>query len=675
MKGDVKVRYIGSKLNLLTEIEKVIEENTQGTEKTFLDLFAGTNVVGKYFKSKYAVYSNDLLYFSYVNAKATIENNSPLAFEGLNSIDIASPLDYLQKEADEYIKTGKVGYYEQSYTPTGDAMYLTVENGKRIDYIRDTIEEWQSLGLLNEYEYYYLVSVLVESIPFVSNITGTYGAFLKHWDKRALSSLELIPLEVTNNRKENVAFNLDSNILVSDIKADIAYIDTPYNNRQYASNYHLLENIAKNEKLDLTGKTKIFKWNHLRSDYAMKKNALSAMKEMIEKLDATHVIVSYNNEGIIPEEELIDLLRRNSFNSEVQVKKIPYRKYKSKRSSESYDLYELLIYFQKKENIEKNIGRKVETLSQELDKWTVEKQTYIKSPLNYIGGKYKLLKQIIPLFPESIETFVDLFSGGANVGINVDASRYIFNDMNDKINEMFRFFATQNVDELISKIKNRIDDFCLSKTNEEGFIKFRKQYNKNPNPLDLYVLVSYSYNYQFRFNSSMEFNNPFGRNRSRFSENMEKNLRLFVEKLNTIDATFTDELFDDIDISNLGTSDFVYLDPPYLITTGNYNDGNRGFVNWDDEQEKKMYKLMEQLSNQGVRYALSNVLTHKGKENTLLKEFIETHPVEVNYLDFNYNNSSHNSKGKGSVEVLITNYRKDNKQIIADRTPNIATMA
>ena len=214
----------------------------------------------------------------------------------------------------------------------------------------------------------------------------------------------------------------------------------------------MLENIAKNEKLDLTGKTKIFKWNHLRSDYAMKKNALSAMKEMIEKLDATHVIVSYNNEGIIPEEELIDLLRRNSFNSEVQVKKIPYRKYKSKRSSESDDLYELLIYFQKKENIEKNIGRKVETLSQESDKWTVEKQTYIKSPLNYIGGKYKLLKQIIPLFPESIETFVDLFSGGANVGINVDASRYIFNDMNDKINEMFRFFATQNVDEQKSKI-------------------------------------------------------------------------------------------------------------------------------------------------------------------------------------------------------------------------------
>lgn len=353
MKEDVKMRYIGSKLNLLPEIEKIIEENTQGTEKTFLDLFAGTNIVGKYFKSKYEVYSNDLLYFSYINAKATIENNSALAFKGLSSIGIDSPLDYLQKEADEYIKTDKVGYYEKSYTPTGNAMYLTVENGKRVDYIRDTIEEWKSQGLLSEYEYYYLVSVLVESIPFVSNITGTYGAFLKHWDKRALNSLELIPLEVTNNGKENIAFNLDSNVLVSDIKTDIAYIDTPYNNRQYASNYHLLENVAKNDKVDLTGKTKIFKWDHLRSDYAMKKNALSAMKDMIEKLDATHVIVSYNNEGIIPEEELIDLLRNNSFNLEVKVKRFLIENINQNNHQKAMTYMNYLFIFKRKKSLKK----------------------------------------------------------------------------------------------------------------------------------------------------------------------------------------------------------------------------------------------------------------------------------------------------------------------------------
>lgn len=650
------MRFIGSKTNLLTDIEKMLKENTTGNEETFLDLFAGTNAVGNYFKKNYAVYANDLLYFSFVNEKAIIENNGNLQFEKLKALGINSPLDYLQENAERYVESGIVGYYENNYTPTGDAMYLTVENGKRIDYIRDKIDEWQAEELLTETEYYYLVSVLIEAIPYVSNITGTYGAFLKHWDKRALNCLELIPIEVQDNNKENKAFNEDANDLIKKISVDIAYVDTPYNNRQYASNYHLLENIAKNDKPELSGKTKIFDWVPFRSDYAMKKKALNAMSDLIKNIDATHIVVSYNNEGIISETDLIDLMKSQSINDNVKIEKIPYRKYKSKQPSESYDLYEMLLYIQKKEI---SSGDKTTVIKPDFGKnkkWSSEKHQYIKSPLNYIGGKYKLLKQIIPLFPKSINTFVDLFSGGANVGINVQANHYIFNDMNDRINEMFRFFATQNEEELVTKIKDRIDEFQLSKTSEEGYLKFRAQYNKNPNPLDLYVLVSYSYNYQFRFNNSMEFNNPFGRNRSRFSENMEKNLRLFVKKLSTIDATFVDKLFNEIDLSNLSKGDFVYLDPPYLITTGNYNDGNRGFLNWGDVQEKQMYDLMEKLTSQGVRFALSNVLKHKGTTNELLKAYIDNHNVRVHYLDYNYNNASHNSKGTGSIEVLITNY-------------------
>ena len=100
----------------------------------------------------------------------------------------------------------------------------------------------------------------------------------------------------------------------------------------------------------------------------------------------------------------------------------------------------------------------------------------------------------------------------------------------------------------------------------------------------------------------------------------------------------------------------MYLDPPYLITTGNYNDGNRGFVNWDQSQELAMYELLNQLTKQGVRYALSNVIEHKGKTNYFLKEFIENSNVVVHYLDYNYNNSSHNTRGSGSIEVLVTNY-------------------
>src|SRR5699024_5411841 len=137
-----------------------------------------------------------------------------------------------------------------------------------------------------------------------------------------------------------------------------------------------------------------------------------------------------------------------------------------------------------------------------------------KSPLNYIGGKYRLLKQILPLFPDEINTFVDLFSGGANVGINVNAKKHIFNDMNYKINELFRYFAQQEPNDLVEKIKNRIEHFQLSKTNEKAYLDFRKMYNSNPNPLDLYILVSFSYNYQFRFINTYQFIIPIDHIRS-----------------------------------------------------------------------------------------------------------------------------------------------------------------
>jgi len=652
MKGDAYLRFIGSKQLLLENVEDMLAKHITGSEKVFLDLFAGTNVVGNYFKKDYTVYSNDLLYFSYVNARAIIENSKELLFKGLKNNEINNPFVFLQESADKLDFDGS-HYYEEAYTPTGDSMYLTVENGKRIDYIRETIESWKNDSWITDGEYFYLLSSLIEAIPFVSNTTGTYGAYLKHWDKRAIKPLELVPLEVMNNQRENKAFNEDANELIKKLNVDIAYIDTPYNNRQYASNYHLLENVARNDKPVLKGKTRIFDWSDLRSDYAMKRNALKAMNDLIENINATHVVLSYNDEGIIPIDELVELMKKYSVGGTADVEHINYRKYKSKVPSKKDELNETLIYIQRNPIRKKKI---VFTVPKTADTWKVSKNGYIKSPLNYIGGKYKLLKQIVPLFPDNINTFVDLFSGGANVGINVNARHHIFNDMNNRINEVFRYFATKTPDELVETIKDRIDEYGLNKTNKEAYVKFRSNYNANPNPLDLYVLVSYSYNYQFRFNNSMEFNNPFGRNRSQFSENMEKNLRAFVSKLKTMDAKFIDGLFTDLELSDLVENDFVYLDPPYLITTGNYNDGNRGFVNWGEEQELAMYDLMGQLTRQGIHWALSNVIEHKGRSNDYLKSFVEHSNIVVNYLDYNYDNSSHNTVGSGSVEVLVTNY-------------------
>lgn len=644
------MRYIGSKKTLLTEIKKMIDKHTNGSEEIFLDLFAGTNSVGNYFKQFYTVYSNDILFFSYVNAKATIENNSKPSFSKLVSTGIQSPMNYLQNlEPNIDVQ----GYYETAYSPSGNANYLTVKNAKKLDTIRTQIDDWKHQSLISEYEYYYLLSSLIESLPFISNTTGTYGAFLKHWDKRALNDIELQDFTIFDNKKKNKAFNEDANTLVKRIKADIVYIDTPYNSRQYASNYHLLENVARNNQPILKGVTKIFDWKNLKSDYATKSKALDAMEDLIKNIDATHIILSYNNEGIITEEALSDLLMRNSIDGKVDIKKIPYRKYQSKKASKIKEVYELLFYIQKKPftKSKKNKSNNKITVS--------STKKYIKSPLNYIGGKYKLLKQILPLFPSDIDTFVDIFSGGANVGINVNANKYIFNDMNNRINEMFRYFQEQDPVELVQKIEQRIEKWGLSKTNEEAFLAFRKQYNVNPNPLDLYILSSFSYNYQFRFNNSMEFNNPFGRNRSHFSQNMKNNLLNFVTKLQTMDATFTDFFFSEFDFSQLTSKDFVYLDPPYLITTGSYNDGKRGFSDWGEKQEKEMYQLMKNLSSRNIKFALSNVIIHKGKHNKSLEDFIEEENLFVKQLNFNYKNSSYNTSKEESLEVLVTNYKTE----------------
>lgn len=660
MKKDDIMRFIGSKGLLLEEIEALLDSKVDGTENTFVDLFGGANVVGRYFKKNYEIISNDILYFSYCNALATIENNNKLKFKKLN-ID---PFEYLMNQTNVDNYSGDL-YYTNAYTPLHDnkTMYFSVENGKRIDFIRHTIEEWASSKKINKYEEAYLISSLMEAISLISNTTGTYGAYLKHWDNRALKPLNLVPLPILNNSKSNRSYNKNANDLIHNIEADIVYIDTPYNNRQYASNYHVLENIALHKKPELKGVTKIFDWSNKRSKYSMKRKALAAMEDLISSVNAKHIIISYNDEGIIDFEDMKDTLMENAYDGNVDIVTIPYKKYQSKIPSNKEKLNEYLFYINKKPISNKQ----VEPTQLLLSEWIPEDTSLIKSPLNYIGGKYRLLDQILPLFPDNINLFLDLFSGGGNVGINVNAKTHVFNDMNYKINEMFRYFSSYNSEILIDKIERRISEYSLSKTNRQGYLDFREQYNINPNPLDLYILISYSYNYQIRFNNSLEFNNPFGKNRSHFSVNMKKNLRRFNNKLRTLKFEFTDFYFEEFDYSILAEKDFVYLDPPYLITTGNYNDGNRGFKNWTEKEEKAMYKLMDFLWSNNIRFALSNVLEHKGNTNELLYNYIKERKPVVHDLNFHYNNSSYNSKKTGSREVLITNYDPITKEMYSHK--------
>lgn len=283
--------------------------------------------------------------------------------------------------------------------------------------------------------------------------------------------------------------------------------------------------------------------------------------------------------------------------------------------------------------------------------------------MNYIGGKYKILPQILPLFPKNIRTFVDLFCGGCNVGINVPAEKTIFNDNLTYLIDLYKTFNLLSENEIINHIENRIKQFNLSLTNKEGYLELRNFYNQEKNPLDLFVLVAYSFNHQIRFNNSHEFNNPFGKERSCFNEHMKNNLLTFLKELNSKKSEFSAKNFDEFDFSVLSCNDFVYCDPPYLITTGTYNDGRRGFTGWSENQEKKLLQILDNLNSNLVSFALSNVLEHKGKENLILKNWIEENNYFVSYLLKDYSNSNYHTidRNKNStIEVLITNYNPQN---------------
>lgn len=284
--------------------------------------------------------------------------------------------------------------------------------------------------------------------------------------------------------------------------------------------------------------------------------------------------------------------------------------------------------------------------------------------MNYTGGKYRLLPQILPLFPCNIDTFVDVFCGGCNVGINVSAQQWLFNDNLIYLIELYKYMKNNKLIDILSYIEQRIAQLTLSQTNENAYRQLRQEYNQYKHPLDLFVLTAFSFNHQIRFNNSHQFNTPFGKNRSSFNERMKSNLIDFIYALQKENVQVSQKSFELLDYSYLKSNDLVYCDPPYLITTGTYNDGKRGFKGWGIDEEYKLLHLLDDLNKQGVRFALSNVLIHKGKENRILQDWLYQRNYTVHNLNMHYGNASYHTKNRdksASREVLITNYPTENQ--------------
>lgn len=281
----------------------------------------------------------------------------------------------------------------------------------------------------------------------------------------------------------------------------------------------------------------------------------------------------------------------------------------------------------------------------------------IKSPINYTGNKFSILNQLLPLFPNNINTFIDLFAGSCTVSVNASANNFLINDNITELIDLYGVILSTPTDILLEKINSRIDELSLSKTNEDGYLQLRREYNSIKNPLDLFILSAYSFNHTIRFNNKKEFNSPFGRERSQYNKNIERNLILFSEQLKEMNPSLCSLDYSKLDISSLSKFDFVYCDPPYLITTATYNDGKRGFKGWNQDEERKLLGLLDNLNENNIKFGLSNVLSHNGVENTIINNWLRENNFNVHQIEKNYRNSSYNKKHRGiSIEVLITNY-------------------
>jgi len=342
------MRYIGSKTNLLNEISEVINKNTKNL-KSFCDIFTGTGVVSRNFKKDFSVMSNDILYFSHIIQKATIEGNQIPEFLNLANEIREDPFIYLNNINESKFQFSTAPFIYDNYAPSTscDRQYFSKKNALKIDAIRQTIESWSIQGLISDVEYSYLLACLIESAPFVSNIAGTYGAYLKHWDKRALKAVNLIRLPVENNNKRNYSFNKDANDLIKVISGDILYIDPPYNGRQYLSNYHILETLAKYDNPKIKGITGIREDSEGSSDYCKKSKVGSSFHNLIENADFKFIVVSYSTDGIMAEDEIAATLEKFGNKSSLSVKKIPYRRYKHTPGTVEHKLNELIFSIKK----------------------------------------------------------------------------------------------------------------------------------------------------------------------------------------------------------------------------------------------------------------------------------------------------------------------------------------
>lgn len=613
------MRYIGNKSKVLNKIDNLIDKkglNKKGL--TFFDAFTGTATVAHHYKNKYHLLANDNLYFSYVIAEAKL-NSKSIMFEKLGF----NPFDYFNN-----VDTSNcVGFIAKNFAPVlSDRMYFSDENARFIDFIRQTINDWYITSKITENEKYFLIASLIESVSKVANVAGVYGSFLKTWDPRAKKRMIYIPID-TEPYVDDLAeiYNDDVLKVIKKVKGDILYLDPPYTKNQYSTQYHLLETIALYDNPILRGKTGTRDMHLYTSDFSREGDAHIAFEELIANANFKYIILSYSSDGIMSKEYIESILKRYGKKDTFEFIKFSYKQYKNSKAKDRSNHCEYLFY------IEKDFNPK------------------FASPLNFIGGKHDMIDFLKKYMPKKIDTFYDLFAGGFNVGININANKIIYNDINFKVRELLEYITDANMKDFYKYISSTIIKLGLKNEDKESYMKLRDKYNNTPidkrDCRDLFLLIMFGFQQQIRFNNKLNYNNPVGQ--AGFNDKILDKLISFSRITKEKKVFYYSEDYERF-LDCVNKDDFVYIDPPYLITLGSYNDGKRGFNGWDEKEELRLLRFLDCLNKKHIKFMLSNVLTHKDKTNRILKEWIEKN---------NYKIIKYDRKARGNrAEIIVLNY-------------------
>ncbi len=633
-------RYLGNKYKLLPFIKKVVQQECKGVN-TVADIFAGTGAVASAFTDKKLI-TNDIMYSNYICHLAWFSSEK---YSTEKVIDLIKNYNSMTVNEDNYMS--------EHFADT----YFSLADCRKIGFIREDIEERYRKEEINQKERALLVTSLLYAMDRIANTCGHYDAYRQ--GTKFTKHLELsVPWPNENLNENNLCYNMDANKLVSDIEADLIYIDPPYNSRQYCDAYHLLDNVAKWDKPDVFGIAKKMDRSSLKSAYCTKK-AAAAFEELIDSIHAKYIILSYNNMA----EKGND--RSNAKISDEDIMRILQKKGVVKVFAEDHK-----VFSTGKSNIKENQERLFLCMCYENEK------EMIPSALNYTGGKYKLLPQILPFFPKDADKVVDLFCGGCNVGINVNCNKVQFNDSNEYLIGLLNTFKKLPKEDIFNWVFESIKNYNLSMVsengyeyygcegskgvgsyNKEGYNRLRRDFNKKMEKNDeyylmLYLLIVYSFNNQIRFNRKGQFNLPVGKRD--FNCKMQDKLEHFLDRIKSGDYKFTNHDFRIVNLDEHTDKSFFYADPPYLITCASYNEQN----GWTEKDEKDLLSYLEELDRRGIRFALSNVLESKGRKNVILDDWIKKHKkFKAIGLDYDYSNSNYHTKREGiTKEVLVVNY-------------------